>query len=299
MKFELKKVQYIPEFLQRAREEAEKYQFCKDEDFPGVSMSLQKWPTCLGDTEVAVYRPTENNEGVLPVLLFIHGGAWCTMNIRYLDDIFRLIVQNTGICLVSPDYHLAPENPFPGLLYECYDIANYIRSNAADLRINPERIAVGGDSAGGNIAAAMCIKAAQDRDQWFCAHLLFYPCTDLTRRDIDRRNPDPDPRNIPGLLEYVSEAYAGGHDLKNPLLSPLFISDEIAKKMPSLMLFTSYLDGLCEEGEEYGIKLQKNGVDVTMRRQLEGTHGTLNRKNWGYEDMMNFTYRYIKAMLFD
>lgn len=298
MMFELKRVDDIPECCQVVRDESARASFCRDEDFPDVKFIMTKWPTCVGETTVAIYRP-KNDQAVLPAYLYLHGGGWCTNDLKFLDDYCRKVVQNTGFCVISPDYHLAPENPFPGLFYECYDIANYMKEHADELKIRGDGFAVGGDSAGGNLSAALCIHAVEQNVSLFCAHLMYYPMTDMTRRSIDRRDPDPSPRNLPGFGDFAIRAYAGECDKTDPLLSPLFLSADTAKKMPPLFMLTSYLDGLCEEGEEYAIKLQKNGVTVTMRRQLCGTHGTLNRKNWGYDETMQLTYRYLKAVLRD
>ena len=295
MKFELKAVKEIPDFCQKTRERDAQAVFHTEEEFPGVEMRLVDWPTCLGETEVAIYRP-KGSKQALPALLYLHGGGWTTCNLKFLDDICRLIVQNTGFCVVSPEFHRAPENPFPGLFYECYDVARYLYDHSKELAVIQDQIAVGGDSAGGNLAAAICIKTVEDGLALFRSHMLYYPATDLTRTAVDRRSPDPNPRDDPRFMAWAVEAYAGSHDRRDPLISPLFLTPETAKKMPPLLLVTSYLDGLCEEGEEYALKLQKNGVEVTMRRQINGTHGTLNRKNWGYEETMALTYRYLKSI---
>lgn len=217
-----------------------------------------------------VYRQRDDK---CPAVVFFHGGGWVIGDLDSHDSFCTQIAEATGYTVISVDYRMAPEHPFPAPLDDCYAGLCWVQANAEKLNIDPARIAVAGDSAGGNLAAAVCLKARDEGNNGIKMQLLLYPVTDCsfdTQSYID---------NAEGYMltregmHWFWDHYIG-HDetLKsNPLAAPLQ-SDNLTK-LPSACVITAEFDPLRDEGNEYAKRLDAAGV-TTDHQCIDGViHG--------------------------
>ena len=213
-----------------------------------------------GQIPVRVYRPLART-GPQPAVLYLHGGAWLMGCPDGIDHVCREIAVASGTTVASVDYRLAPEHPYPAALEDCADALAWLRS---DPGVDPARIAVAGDSAGGNLAAALCL--LDRRSAGTAAHaplrsqILLYPSLDLTLTD-----PFPLTFKGPGLtLEdcraLVGIYLAGGAAAEDELCSPL-LADDVSDLPPALVI-TAGVDILREDGRRYVERLLTAGVEA-------------------------------------
>jgi acetyl esterase len=134
-------------------------------------------PGPAGDIPVRIYTP--DNDGPKPVIIYFHGGGWVIGDLDVCDNPVRRIANKTGAIVVSVDYRLAPEHVYPAAVVDCYAATAWVAEHAAELGGDPERIATGGDSAGGNLAAAVAIAARDRQGPRLAAQLLIYPVTEF------------------------------------------------------------------------------------------------------------------------
>ena len=226
-----------------------------------------------GDIELRDYRPIESKAGdVLPALVFFHGGGWVIGDLDTHDVLCRALA-NAGRCaVVSVHYRLAPEHKFPAAFDDAVAATHWVHGNAAKLGIDPKRIAVGGDSAGGNLAAVVAIAF---RDTWAPAlslQLLIYPVTDM------RMNTASYVKNAEGYMltrksmEYFAEHYLrGAADVTDWRVSPLLANDHT--KLAPAYVITAGFDPLCDEGHAYAEKLLAAGVTTTYECFEGMVHG--------------------------
>jgi acetyl esterase len=218
--------------------------------------------TGAGDTRVLLYRPAGQARGPLPVFVSLHGGGF-VMGSADDDDVWcRRIADAVGCAVVSVDYRLAPEHKFPVALEECYDVVRWVCASAAELGVDPGRLAVGGHSAGGNLAAGLCLLAKERREFAVVFQVLDYPPLDLTV--------DPytvvtgDKLLTPETREFFTACYVSSpEDTMNPLLSPL-LADDLGG-LPAALVITAEDDPIRGDGERYAARLEAAGVEVTYR----------------------------------
>ncbi len=227
-----------------------------------------------GDIPLRLYRP----EGVAdqgPGLIYIHGGGWVLGDLDSHDKVCRAIAFQTPCRVVAVDYRLAPEHPFPAGLNEAIAAMAWIAGNASSLGLEKDRLAIGGDSAGGSMSAVACLHAREHGPK-ICAQVLIYPSTDSTpevRLWPSRiQNADVPPLNKEAL-KWLSEKYLpkGQIDRRDWRLSPLY-ADSHAGLPPALILTAEY-DPLRDEGKAYADKLASQGVPVLHRDFPGQIHG--------------------------
>ncbi len=219
--------------------------------------------TGTGDTRVLLYRPAGGAAGLLPIFISMHGGGFVMGSAEDDDKWCRRIANEAKCMVVNVDYRLAPENKFPVALEECYDVVRWAHGNAAALGADPARIAVGGHSAGGNLAAAICLLARERGEFSLVCQVLDYPPLDLT---ID---PYKDPPTLDKLLtpktrEFFTACYYNTPaDTLDPHVSPLLADD--LRGLPPALVISAEHDPLCPEQGRYAERLKAAGVDVTYR----------------------------------
>jgi acetyl esterase len=238
-----------------------------------ASVTDRTFPGPAGDVPVRVYVPTAE-PGPRPVLVYLHGGGWVIGDLESHDATVRALAAASGLTVVAVDYRLAPENPFPAAVDDCLAAVRWVAepSTAADLAIDPGRLAVGGDSAGGNLAA---VAAQQLRDSGPALRfqLLVYPATEmhLSHPSIDE--------NADGyFLTKADMTWFRGHycpddDWSDPRMSPLLADDEAVRGLAPALVITAEHDPLRDEGEAYAAKLQAAGVDAKASRYDSVIHG--------------------------
>ena len=225
-----------------------------------------------GNFQVPVRIYTPAGSGPFPVLSWFHGGGWVLGNLETADATARHLAVGAGCVVVSVDYRLAPEAKFPVPFDDCYAATQWIVQNAASINVDPSRIAVGGDSAGGNLAAGICL-AAKDRGGLPIAfQLLVYPVTavDFSTGSY-KQNADGYLLTMDGMKWYWNHYLSSDADASNPYAAPLAAKD--LSGLPPALVITAEFDPLRDEGEAYAKKLQDAGVATTATRYDGMIHG--------------------------
>jgi acetyl esterase len=207
-----------------------------------------------------------------PLFVDIHGGGF-VMGRPEMDDRFMpYIATGAGVKILSIDYSLAPEAPFPAALNECYAVVKYAKDHAVELGVDPERIAVGGHSAGGNFSAAVCLMDGERKELGLKALILDYPPLDIATDPYLK--PRPKKALSPKMSRVYDAAYAGDREAaKNPLISPYYASVDQVRGFPPTLVITAGLDSLAPEAEAFKDKLIAAGVEVTFKRFEGARHG--------------------------
>ncbi len=222
------------------------------------------------DIPVRIYTP--EGSGPFPVLGWFHGGGWVIGNLESADGTARHLSVEAGCVVVSVDYRLAPEAKFPLPFDDCFAATQWIADHATDINADPNRIAVGGDSAGGNLAAAVSLKARDQGGPPLAFQLLVYP---VTSRAYDtgsyQQNADGYLLTTDAMKWYWNHYLSGDADASNPYAAPLAAKD--LRGLPAALVITAEFDPLRDEGEAYGQKLQAAGVDTTCTRYDGMIHG--------------------------
>ncbi len=226
----------------------------------------------VGTIPIRIYNP-KPSAPPLAVEVYFHGGGWVVGDLDSHDAVCRAIANRAGCIVVSVDYRLAPEAPFPAALEDAYAATRWVVDHAAEIGADPGRLAVGGDSAGGNLAAAVCLLARERGGPAIALQILVYPVTDggcatgsydEFARDFSLERAD--------MLWYWDQ-YLGDQDRLQPLASPLRATD--LSGLPPALIITAGYDPLRDEGEAYAQRLRDAGVPTTLTRYDGVIHGFL------------------------
>jgi len=214
-----------------------------------------------------LYRPHDARGGLL---VYFHGGGWVIGDLDTHDGVCRSIASRSGHSVLAVDYRLAPEHPYPAAVDDALAATVWAHSRAANLGIDAERIAVGGDSAGGNLAAIV----AQRRIAPVRFQLLVYPATDLTMSHQSHE----ENRDAPVLTRAVMDYFVGHYvpdppRRSEPEASPLLVADEELVGLPPALVVTAEFDPLRDEGEAYATRLTAAGVSASAVRFIGHFHG--------------------------
>ncbi|MEY2588778.1 MAG: acetyl esterase [Acidimicrobiaceae bacterium] len=218
-----------------------------------------------GDIPVRVYRPAAAPLGdPRPILVWYHGGGWVIGDLDTADVTCRSLANATGAIVVSVDYRLAPEHRFPAAVDDCVAALEWVIAHGDELSGDPSRIAVGGDSAGGNLAAVVSLDA-RDKGIALRHQLLVYPVTDATLSQPSmEENAESYLLTKESMVWFVDHYLGAQGDPKDPRLSPLH-ADELAGVAPATV-FTAEFDPLRDEGEAYAERLREADVPVELTR---------------------------------
>lgn len=222
----------------------------------------------------------------VPTLLFIHGGGHGLGDLDSHDGACRHLAERSGVQVLAIDYRLAPEHPFPAAVEDCFAAYQWMAKNADAINADPRRLAVGGDSAGGNLAASTAIQAAEVGLP-MAFQLLIYPVTDLVNRSASRDLFDGggyylEREGMDKLRGWYAPGDAAGHPLASMLLHP-----DLPTGMAPALVVTAGFDPLRDEGEAYGRKLAEAGVQVEVKRYPSMIHGFFNIVGVGREARAN------------
>ena len=219
---------------------------------------------------VRIYTPA--GRGPFPVLVWFHGGGWVVGNLETADGTARRLTAQAGCVVVSVDYRLAPEARFPAAAEDCYAVTQWVAGTAGSIDADPGRIAVGGDSSGGNLAAVVSLMARDRGGLPPIFQLLVYP---VIARDFDtgsyKQNGEGYGLSSDSMKWYWDLYLASDADASNPYASPLLAKD--LSCLPPALVITAEFDPLRDEGETYAQRLQAAGVTVTHRRYDGMIHG--------------------------
>ena len=233
-------------------------------------------PGVAGEIPVRIYTPEGNPP--MGVLVYYHGGGFVLGDLESHDRVCRSLANKAGCVVVSVGYRLAPEHVFPAAADDCYAATKWVAGNAASIGADPARLAVGGDSAGGNLAAAVAMMARDQGGPAIAFQLLFYPVTDCALDTPSQKEFAADGYVLSrGDMVWFWNHYLGsGADAEktNPYACPLRAKN-LAGLPPALVMTASH-DPLRDEGERFAQRLISAGVKVTCTRYEGVTHGFIS-----------------------
>ncbi len=219
---------------------------------------------------VRVYTPSETRP--LPALVFFHGGGWVKGSVQSHDVACRALANGASCVVVSVDYRLAPEHKFPAAIDDAFSAVRFVFEHAAELGIDPERIAVGGDSAGGNLTAAVTLLARENAGPPLVHQLLIYPATDYNLETASYlANADGFNLTRESMRFYWRHYLNSDADADDPRASPL--RAERFDGLPPALVITAEFDPLLDEGRAYASRLSSAGVPVTYSEYAGQIHG--------------------------
>jgi acetyl esterase len=226
-----------------------------------------------GDIPLRLYRPAGSNPtDTLPVLVYYHGGGWVIGDLDTHDTLCRELCNDSGCAVVAVHYRLAPEHRFPAAFDDSLAATRWVYANAAELHLDPDRLAVGGDSAGGNLAAVVALAARDEGGLPIKFQLLIYPATDSRRGHASHTTNGQGFLLTRDTVSYFHDHYIpdAKHD-DDWRASPLLHKD--LGKLPPAFVLTAGYDPLRDEGLEYAQRLTEAGVTTTLvnfERQIHG-----------------------------
>ena len=230
--------------------------------------------TRAGQTRCVLLTPDAPHQD-RPLFVNIHGGGF-VRGYQKRDTVFcAFLVEKLGCKVLDLDYRLSPEHPFPTALHETYDVLQWVFDQAGDLGIDPARIAIGGHSAGGNLAAACCLLAVQEGGRMPCLQILDYPFLDAVTAPEDKIGDGPSIFTPERLHAFNDLHVPDPQDRKNPLMSPLWADDADLARLPPAYILIAGKDPLRHEAERYAERLRAAGVRVNVDRFEQSDHGFL------------------------
>ena len=231
-------------------------------------------PSPHGPIPARIYTPKTLNQtnGLAPGLVFFHGGGWVIGDLDTHDVVCRKLADEGRLLVISVDYRLAPEHKFPAAVDDAMAAATWIADHASELGIDAARLLVGGDSAGGNLAAVVAISARDGDGPAIAGQLLIYPATDLAMTHPSHREPETSILLTHSVIRWFRDHYlndaADIHDWRaSPARAPTLTG------LPPAYVLTAGADPLRDEGDEYASRLKQAGVAVTYRTFPGQFHG--------------------------
>nr|ACD89058.1 lipase [Brachybacterium tyrofermentans] len=269
---------------------------------PGQRFRAASWRTIAEDGDshvpVRVFTPKERRREDL--LLFFHGGGWVTGDIESYTPACSTMADLTGCVVISVDYRLAPEHPYPAGLEDCYQIVQRLLDEPELAQLDdPHRIVLVGDSAGGNLAAAVSLLLRERGHRGVDRQILLYPVTHWdhdpeTSPFASVRHHGEDYRLTNTEVQDYMELYVPDPTMRrDPLVSPLMATD--LSSQPATLLISAELDLLCDEGEAYGRALEEAGNTVRIHRVEGALHGFISLPR--FSRSLRDAYEVINAFL--
>ncbi|GEL78842.1 alpha/beta hydrolase [Tenuibacillus multivorans] len=245
------------------------------------------------DIPIRVYTP--EGQGPFPVLIYYHGGGWVLGDLDLVDSCCRMLANETKRVVVSVDYRLAPEHKYPIPLEDCYNALEWVYANPIEIDGDATNVVVGGDSAGGNLAAAVSMMAKDSEGPPITAQVLIYPVTNLSY-DTSSYEEFAEGYGLDrSMMEWFGELYIRDEDdLYNPYVAPLTCED--LSGLPPAMVIVAENDVLRDEGLAYARRLKEAGVKMDAKLELGVVHGFFANIIF-FEDQARQTARKINTFL--
>jgi acetyl esterase len=227
-------------------------------------------PGPKGEIPVRIYTP--KGQGPFPALIFYHGGGWVIGNLDTVDVPCRLLTNRANCVVISVDYRMAPEHKFPAAAEDAYAAFRWVVENASSIQVNADRVAVGGDSAGGNLAAVVALMDKESTNPSLAFQLLVYPVTNHSYETKSyQENADGYLLTKDSMIWFWNHYLREKQDGQNPYASPLLA--ENLSGLPPALVITAEFDPLRDEGEAYVNRLREAGVQVEHTRYNGMIHG--------------------------
>ena len=237
---------------------------------PVGDISHKVIPVADDNIVVRIYTPV--GTGPFPVVVYFHGGGWVIANIQTYDASARALTNAAQAIVVSVGYRQAPEHPFPAPVEDGYAATQWVMDHAAEFNGDPARVAVAGESAGGNMAAVVTLMAKDRGGKMPIYQLLVYPVAQLTSFDTPsyKENENAMPLNKAGMMWFAKYYTPNEADRSNPYASPLLATD--FSGLPPATIITAQIDPLRSDGEDYANKLKGAGISVVYKNFDGVTH---------------------------
>lgn len=225
------------------------------------------------DVSITIVRPQNSRNDTLPVVVFTHGGGWVLGGFDTHERLVREIANKANVVVVFVNYTLSPEAKYPTALEQAYAVANWVAQNGQSINVDSSRLAVVGDSVGGNLTAALTLLAKERGGPSIRFQVLFYPVTDSNFDTSSyRKYAEGYWLTREGMKWFWDNYTSNETNRKEPTVSPLQASIEQLSGLPPGLLINGENDVLCDEGEAYALKLLRAGVRMTAVRY----HGTIH-----------------------
>ncbi len=237
-----------------------------------------------GDAKIParIYWPAGSDDaaGPLPLIVYFHGGGFVVGSVDIFDGLTRSLANAAGAVVVSVDYRLAPAHPYPAAVDDCYAATQWAAANAASIGGDPNRLVIAGDSAGGNLSAAVALKARDERVNGeaaprIAAQIMYYPAADLTDTPYASRRDFGDGYGISTASgKKFEQAYVAQSDPAQPYLSP--VRAQTLADLPPALIVTAGFDPLTGSAQAYAEKLKSSGIAVTSVHYPDMIHGFMS-----------------------
>lgn len=229
-------------------------------------------PGPAGDIPARIYTPLtlRQSDGLSPCLVFFHGGGWVIGNLDSHDVVCRTLADEGQLIVISVDYRLAPEHKFPAAVDDAIAATEWISSNARQLGVDASRLIVGGDSAGGNLAAVVALHA-REAGLKLAGQVLIYPATDFAMTHPSHSEPETSALLTHTVIRWFRDHYLGASDGEHWKASPARAT--LLSGLPPAFVLTAGADPLRDEGDEYAARLGDAGVAIDHTIYLGQFHG--------------------------
>jgi len=229
-------------------------------------------PAPHGSIPARIYTPKQlrKTDGLAPVLVFFHGGGWVIGNLDSHDVVCRKLAHESQVIVISVDYRLAPEHKYPAAVDDAIAATQWVATNAKQLGLDASRLTVGGDSAGGNLAAVVAIASRDGNGPAISGQLLIYPATDFAMTHPSHSEPETSILLTHSVIKWFKNHYLGDADINHWCASP---ARATLAGLPPAYVLTAGADPLRDEGDEYAARLKEAGVPVTYRHFPGQFHG--------------------------
>jgi acetyl esterase len=246
----------------------------------------------VGDIPVRIYRSDKKATGVV---VYFHGGGFVLGSIGLMDNVARELAHASGAVVISVEYRLAPENPYPAGLDDCVEVTRWAVATAGRFGVPAGAVAVAGESAGGNLAAAVSLKLRDDGDEALAGQVLIYPVTAGSRTTASREEFDGLVINLKAS-DYFWSSYAAGRDLdSDPYAAPL--SATSVDGLPPALVVLGGCDMLRDEGRQYAALMRDGGVPVEEVCYPGQPHGFVNLEFPAAVEAFELTGRWLRQVL--